>query len=62
MPFNTHYTQNTHTELYLQQPGFEFAIQNYVKAQDLKADAVAPWWLAGATHAIGVQHMGLSHY
>ncbi|TNN84032.1 hypothetical protein EYF80_005638 [Liparis tanakae] len=27
-----------------------------VKAQDLKADAVAPWWLAGATHAIGMQH------
>lgn len=50
---------NTHT--YLEQPGFEFAVQNDVKAKDLKADTVAPWWLAWTTHAISVQYVGLSH-
>lgn len=37
-------------------------VQNDVKTQHLKADAVAPWWLAGAAHSVGVQHMGLSNY
>lgn len=49
------------TLAYLEQPGFEFTVQNDVKAQDLEADTVAPWWLAGTTHAISVQHVGLRH-
>lgn len=49
-------------KLYLQEPRFEFTIQDYVKAQDLKADTVAPWWLARPAHAVRVQHVGLRHY
>lgn len=49
------------TLAYLEQPGLEFTVQNDVKAKDLEADTVAPWWLAGTTHAISVQHVGLCY-